>query len=359
MIITRTPFRISFLGGGTDYPDWIREHGGAVLGCAINKYCYISLRYLPPFFPHRYRIVYSITETCSQPTQIRHPAVRAVCLKYFPDRGIEIHHDGDLPARSGMGSSSSFSVGLLNAVHSIRGHLSGRMELAKAAIHLEQKVLREHVGAQDQIFASFGNLNYVRFLPAGDILVRPLVLKNSRIDSLISHCLLFFTGTVRTSSQIASTYVDGMKARKEELKKLPELVSEGVRVISASRPDYPSFGKLLDEAWKIKRSISKAISNSKIESIYEVVKRGGAWGGKILGAGGGGFFLVFAPPSAHPRIRKSLRSLLEIPFEVDRLGSQVIFYDPEIDYRKCESSQSGHARRSALDLTGDSWRKTQ
>lgn len=355
MIITRTPFRISFFGGGTDYPEWIREFGGAVLGCAINKYCYISLRYLPPFFPHRYRIVYSITETCSQPRQIKHPAVQAVCLKYFPNRGIEVHHDGDLPARSGMGSSSSFSVGLLNAVHAIRGKLSGRMELAKEAIHLEQKVLREHVGAQDQVFASYGNLNFIKFLPSGEILVRPVVLDSSRLKSLVSHCLLFFTGTVRTSSRIAATYKKGMKNKKRELQLVPEMVSEGVRLISGRRADFQDFGKLLDEGWRIKKSISASISNPKIEAIYAKAKQGGAWGGKILGAGGGGFFLVFAPPEAHPLIRRRLGRLLEIPFEVDRLGSQVIFYDPEIDYRRLESAQPRNLRRDAMDLTGDSW----
>ncbi|NDB95161.1 MAG: kinase [Verrucomicrobia bacterium] len=359
MIITRTPFRVSFFGGGTDYPEWIKEFGGSVLGCAINKYCYISLRYLPPFFPHRYRIVYSITETCSQASKIKHPAVRAVCGKYFSDRGVEIHHDGDLPARSGMGSSSSFSVGLLNAVHGLRGELCGRMELAKEAVHLEQKILGETVGSQDQVLASFGNLNYIRFLPTGEILVRPLTLTAGKLQQLFSHCMLFFTGTVRTSSKIASTYAVGMRAKKRELQLLPELVSEACQLISSPRPDWKGFGGLLDEAWQMKRAISRVISNSKIDSIYRIAKNHGAWGGKILGAGGGGFFLIFAPPEVQPKIRNELGRLLEIPFDIDRVGSQIVFYDPEIDYRKLDSFKSRNPRRRILDLTGDSWKGTK
>ena len=232
MIITRTPFRISFFGGGTDYPAWIAKHGGSVLGCGINKYCYISLRYLPPFFSHRYRVVYSITETCSKASQIRHPAVKAVCSKYFPDRGVEVHHDGDLPARSGMGSSSSFAVGLLHASHALLGQMTSRMNLSKEAIHLEQSILRETVGSQDQVLASYGNLNYIRFAPAGEILVKPLTLGSSRLEDLLSHCMLFFTGTVRTSSVIAHSYVDNISTQEKYFLQLPSMVTEACTTAS-------------------------------------------------------------------------------------------------------------------------------
>lgn len=298
MIITRTPFRISFFGGGTDYPKWVAKHGGAVLGCGINKYCYISLRYLPPFFSHRYRVVYSITETCSTVSQIRHPAVRAVCRRYFPNRGVEVHHDGDLPARSGMGSSSSFAVGMLHATHALLGQMTSRMELAKEAIHLEQKVLRETVGSQDQVLASYGGLNYVRFAPTGEILVKPLTLSSSRIEELLSHCMLFFTGTVRTSSVIAQSYVGNLSAKEQYFLQMPEMVKEACSILTGKKFSAPAFGKLLHEAWKIKKSVSQRISSSKIDRLYQIALKAGAWGGKILGAGGGGFLLFFCPTRA-------------------------------------------------------------
>lgn len=356
MIITRTPFRISFFGGGTDYPAWIAKHGGSVLGCGINKYCYISLRYLPPFFSHRYRVVYSITETCSKASQIRHPAVKAVCSKYFPDRGVEVHHDGDLPARSGMGSSSSFAVGLLHASHALLGQMTSRMNLSKEAIHLEQSILRETVGSQDQVLASYGNLNYIRFAPAGEILVKPLTLGSSRLEDLLSHCMLFFTGTVRTSSVIAHSYVDNISTQEKYFLQLPSMVTEACSLLTGKKFDAASFGMLLHEAWKIKRAVSRKISSNRIDHLYETALKHGAWGGKILGAGGGGFLLFFAPPERRKRIRAALQPLLEIPFEIDRLGSQVIFYEPEADYRTIDLQRSVQKIKRERDLTRDAWK---
>jgi D-glycero-alpha-D-manno-heptose-7-phosphate kinase len=356
VIITRTPFRISFFGGGTDYPEWIAKHGGSILGCGINKYCYISLRYLPPFFSHRYRVVYSISETVSKSSQIRHPAVKAVCSRYFADRGVEVHHDGDLPARSGMGSSSSFAVGLLHASHALLGQMTSRMTLAKEAIHLEQNILRETVGSQDQVLASYGNLNYIRVASTGEILVKPLTLNTSRIEELLSHCMLFFTGTVRTSSTIAQSYVANISAKEKYFLQLPSMVTEACSLLTRKKFDAASFGRLLHEAWKVKRGVSQNISSSRIDHLYETALRSGAWGGKILGAGGGGFMLFFAPPDRQKHIRKALQALLEIPFEIDRLGSQVIFYDPEVDYRKTDLQRRVKNFNKERDLTRDSWK---
>lgn len=359
MIITRTPFRISFFGGGTDYPEWISKHGGAVLGCGINKYCYISLRYLPPFFSHRYRVVYSITETCSKASQIRHPVVRAVCNKYFHDRSVEVHHDGDLPARSGMGSSSSFAVGLLHASHALLGQMTSRLTLAKEAIDLEQNTLKETVGSQDQVLASYGNLNYIRFAPSGEILVRPLTLMPDRVRELVSHCMLFFTGTVRTSSIIAKSYVSSLSDKKNYFLKVPDMVSEAYTLLMAKRFDAQAFGGLLHEAWEIKRGISRGISNPRIDQYYRTACKAGALGGKILGAGGGGFMLFFVPPERRKRVRLALKNLLEIPFEIDRLGSQVIFYDPETDYRKIDLQRNFAKVKKERDLTRRNWNKAQ
>ena len=356
MIITRTPFRISFFGGGTDYPEWISKHGGAVLGCGINKYCYISLRYLPPFFSHRYRVVYSITETCSKASQIRHPVVKAVCSKYFHNRGVEVHHDGDLPARSGMGSSSSFAVGLLHASHALLGQMTSRLSLAKEAIDLEQNTLKETVGSQDQVLASYGNLNYIRFAPSGEILVRPMTLQSDRVGELLSHCMLFFTGTVRTSSVIAKSYALNLATKKNYFLKLPEMVSEACALLTAKKFDVRTFGGLLHEAWEIKRDISRGISNPRIDQFYRAARKAGALGGKILGAGGGGFLLFFVPPERQKRVRLALKNLLEIPFEIDRLGSQVIFYDPETDYRKIDLQRNFAKLKKERDLTRDTWR---
>lgn len=336
MVISRTPFRVSFFGGGTDYPAWFRKHGGAVLACGIDKYCYITLRYLPPFFPHRYRIVYSKTESCNSASEIRHPAVRAVCEQFFPDRGVEIHHDGDLPARSGMGSSSSFAVGLLNAAYALTGTMTSRMQLAREAIRLEQEVLQETVGCQDQVLASYGGLHFVQFEPSGEILVRPLTISRERIRHFSSHLMLFFTGIIRTSSDVAAGYVKEIARKEAQLATYVPMVEEATRILSSSNSLRP-FGELLHRSWMAKRTLSPEVSSPEIDGWYEAARKSGAVGGKLLGAGGGGFLLLFAEPADQTRIREALRDLLEIPFELDPLGSQIIFFDRQNDYRKVDS----------------------
>jgi len=346
MVITRTPFRVSFFGGGTDYPGWFHKHGGAVLACGIDKYCYITLRYLPPFFPHRYRIVYSKTESCASVSEIQHPAVRAVCQQFFPDRGVEIHHDGDLPARSGMGSSSSFAVGLINAAHALTGNMVSRMQLAREAIHLEQEVLGETVGCQDQVLASYGGLNFVRFEPSGEILVRPITISRERLRDFSSHLMLFFTGVIRTSSDVAKSYVPDIAKKEDQLASYVPMVEEASRILSSTGSLRP-FGELLHRGWMAKRSLSPEVSSPEIDAWYETARKNGAVGGKLLGAGGGGFLLLFAEPSAQAAVRQSLGNLLEIPFELDPLGSQIIFFDRQNDYRQAESRR---AERPVQDL---------
>lgn len=296
MVISRTPFRVSFFGGGTDYPGWFHKHGGAVLACGIDKYCYITLRYLPPFFPHRYRIVYSKTESCASVSEIRHPAVRAVCQQFFSDRGVEIHHDGDLPARSGMGSSSSFAVGLINAAHALTGNMASRMQLAREAIHLEQEVLGETVGCQDQVLASYGGLNFVRFEPSGEILVRPITISRERLRDFSSYLMLFFTGVIRTSSEVAKSYVPDIGKKEAQLASYVPMVEEASQILSSTGSLRP-FGELLHRGWMAKRSLSPEVSSPEIDAWYETARKNGAIGGKLLGAGGvdSSFFLPSLP----------------------------------------------------------------
>jgi D-glycero-alpha-D-manno-heptose-7-phosphate kinase len=255
-----------------------------------------------------------------------------------------------------MGSSSSFAVGLLHASHALLGQMTSRLSLAKEAIDLEQNTLKETVGSQDQVLASYGNLNYIRFAPSGEILVRPLTLQSDRVGELLSHCMLFFTGTVRTSSVIAKSYALNLATKKNYFLKLPEMVSEACALLTAKKFDVRTFGGLLHEAWEIKRDISRGISNPRIDQFYRAARKAGALGGKILGAGGGGFLLFFVPPERQKRVRLALKNLLEIPFEIDRLGSQVIFYDPETDYRKIDLQRNFAKLKKERDLTRDTWR---
>jgi D-glycero-alpha-D-manno-heptose-7-phosphate kinase len=327
MIITRTPFRISFFGGGTDYPLWYRQNKGAVLTTTIDKYCYISVRHLPPFFEHKHRIVYSLIEMVKEIDEIKHPAVRGI-LKYLNiDFGLEIHHDGDLPARTGLGSSSSFTVGLLNALYALLGKMKSKEELAKEAIYVEQNVLKENVGCQDQIEVAFGGLNKITFLPDDNFIVEPVILPPSKKGEFEKHLLLYFTGISRYASEVAKEQLENMEKKKYELKILHQMVEDGIKILIGNS-DLRDFGKLLDEAWQLKRSLSNKISNPVIDEIYERAKKIGVIGGKLLGAGGGGFMLFFAPPELHQKIKEEIKGLF-VPFKFETQGSQIIFYQPE------------------------------
>jgi D-glycero-alpha-D-manno-heptose-7-phosphate kinase len=329
MIITRTPFRISFFGGGTDYPDWYKKNGGAVLSTTINKYCYLSCRNLPPFFDHKYRVVYSVQELVKKINEIDHPSVRTTLNFLDLNQGIEIHHQADLPAKSGLGSSSAFTVGLLNALSSLKGEIKNKRQLALDAIHIEQNLIKENVGSQDQTAASFGGLNKIDFGGTQEISVQPLILTPSRFEEFQNNLMLFFTGFSRNASEIAQEQIKNIKNRETELKLMHDMVSQGIDILTNNKTDINEFGKLLDEGWKIKKSLSSKITNQQLDNMYEAGIKAGALGGKLLGAGGGGFILFFAKPEAQERIRKKLKNYLHVPFRFDHLGSQIIYFAQE------------------------------
>lgn len=328
MIISRTPHRISFLGGGTDYPSWYLEHGGKVLGAAIDKYCYITCRYLPPFFSHKHRIVYSKIETINHVNEIQHPSVKETVKYLNIEQGVEIHHDGDIPARSGMGSSSAFTVGLLKTLYALDGKVISKEDLYKEAIHIEQNLIKENVGSQDQVWAACGGLNTIEFLQNGEIIVEPIVMKEEHLRSFENRFMLFFTGLSRDASVIAQEQIQNTQRNKNELFKMKELVDEAYKILISGKDDFVEFGKLLNETWKLKKRLSTKITNSDIDSIYEAAIKNGAVGGKLCGAGGGGFILLYVEPENHDRVKKALDNFLHVPFKFDFSGSEIIVYQP-------------------------------
>ena len=351
MIISRTPYRISFFGGGTDFPAWYRQHGGAVLATSIDKYCYLTARFLPPFFEHKIRVVYSKIENCHDLEDVQHPAVREVLRFLRFDRGVEIHHDGDLPARSGIGSSSSFCVGLLHALYALAGRMPSKHQLATEAIQIEQEILHETVGSQDQITSAHGGFNQVVFSKGGDISVRPVTISPSRTHELESHLLLFFTGIKRTSSDVARSYADDLDSKKRQLRIMKDLVDEALGVLNGGG-DLGTFGELLHEAWIAKRGLSPEVSNGEVDELYQTAQNAGALGGKLLGAGGGGFLLLFARPDDHASLKKKLEGLIHVPFRFETAGSQIIFYDPETEYLAEERARENGRPRIFRDRGG-------
>jgi D-glycero-alpha-D-manno-heptose-7-phosphate kinase len=329
MIISRTPFRVSFFGGGTDYPDWYREHGGAVLSTAIDKYCYISVRELPPFFDHKFRLVYSFVENVKEVGEIAHPAARAVLQTMGVTKGLEIHHDGDLPARSGVGSSSAFTVGLICAIHALAGRYVSKDALANEAINVEQCVLREAVGVQDQISAAFGGFNHITFRQDGVYHVSPMVLPNDRLGSLQSHLMLLFTGISRTAAEVAQAQLDNLKHHASEMRAMQQMVDRAMEILASPTSDIVDFGRLLGEGWTLKRRLSDRVTNSTVDACYDTAMRAGAIGGKLLGAGGGGFMLLFVRPEQQARVQEALRSLIRVPFKFDMSGSRIVLYQPD------------------------------
>lgn len=329
MIISRTPFRISFFGGGTDYPAWYLEEGGAVLSTTIDKYCYISCRYLPPFFNIRHRIVWSHIETVTTISEILHPGVRAG-LRYlgFDDSaGLEIHHQGDLPARAGMGSSSSFVVGLIKGLTALRGQMISKHELALRAIELEQSELKENVGSQDQVAAAYGGFNVIRLLKGGDIRVEPVTIPSSRLDELQSRLLLFYTGASRLASEVAADVVSNLQDKREHLREMRAMVDRAVLVLDKSG-GMDEFGRMLDETWKLKRELSAAVSSAAVDETYQTAIENGALGGKLLGAGSTGFMVFYVPPEKQGQVKRALSHCLHVPFKFESEGSTLIYYGP-------------------------------
>lgn len=340
MIISRTPHRISFFGGGTDYPAWYLEYGGRVLGAAIDKYCYISCRYLPPFFKHKYRIAYSKIETANHIDEIQHPAVREVLryfnetLRFFNDsEGFEIHHDGDIPARSGMGSSSAFTTGLLKTLYALVGKIVSKEKLFKEAIHIEQDLIKENVGSQDQVWAACGGLNTIEFLKNKEIIVEPIIMKEEYLRSFENKFMLFFTGLSRNASVIAQEQIQNTHRNRNELFKMGELVDEAYKILTSGKDDFVDFGRLLNETWQLKRKLSSKITTRDIDDVYEAAVKNGAVGGKLCGAGGGGFIVFYVEEENQERVRKALSNFLHVPFKFDFSGSEIMVYKPDY-YRK-------------------------
>lgn len=299
-----------------------------MLATTIDKYCYISVRELPPFFDHRFRVVYSIVENVKEIREIQHPAVRGVLEWLNVARGLEIHHDGDLPARSGLGSSSAFTVGLINAVHALDGHHIAKEKLANEAIHVEQQVLRERVGLQDQVSAAFGGFNHIAIAQNGTYSVAPIVLPPDRLHALQDHLMLVFTGISRTANEIAETVVTNMKNKAADMRKMQQMVDHAIDIVSSATTDVVEFGKLLKEAWQLKRSLSDSVTNSTVDQLLDTAMRAGAVGGKLLGAGGGGFMLLFVRPGDRERVRAALGTLITVPFKFEMSGGRIVLYQP-------------------------------
>jgi D-glycero-alpha-D-manno-heptose-7-phosphate kinase len=339
MVITSTPLRVSFFGGGTDYPVWYREHGGSVLSTTIDKSCFITCRWLPPFFEYHSRVSYSKVENVSANNAIEHPSVRGCLESLGISEGVEVHHVADLPARTGLGTSSAFTVGLLLGLHALKNQMRDKHSLALEAIRVEQEILREAVGAQDQVSAAYGGLNRINFGRDGSIEVNRILISQERLRELEQHLALFFTGVSRTASEIAQEQLRLTPQRTKELSAMLELVDEAEEIITSPSRSMSEFGRLLDEGWRLKRSLTQRITNPMLDEIYDAGLSAGALGGKLLGAGGGGFMLFFVPPEKREALRARLKKLLCIPFGLSTRGSHIVVYEPEQLYDKVLASE--------------------
>jgi D-glycero-alpha-D-manno-heptose-7-phosphate kinase len=314
-------------GGGTDYNAWFEENGGVVLASAIARYCYLSVRRLPPFFEHKSRIVYSHIESVQEHSAIQHPAVRG-CLKYLDfEEGLEIHHDGDMPARSGIGSSSSFTVGLLHALHGLQARMVDKRELAEQAIHVEQTLLGESVGVQDQIMAAHGGLQIIELGRGAKWQTQEVVTSPEYLEDLQRHVLMGFSGISRTADAHARVKIENIKQGKTttELREIQAIAGEAVGLVK-KKAEMREIGRLLDKSWQLKRRLAAGLSSDWMDELYRSALRAGAYGGKLMGAGGGGFFFFLAPPEKHAAVKEALPQVkVWVPFEMDFSGSRVIF----------------------------------
>ena len=323
MIITKTPFRISFFGGGTDYPEWYQSHGGEVISTTINKYVYISVRKLPNFFDHKYRIVYSKDEMVKSLSQIKHKPVREI-LKYFKiKKGLEIHYDSDLPARSGVGSSSAFVVGLLHSMMAMKKLTINKNILAKKSIFLETKVLKETVGSQDQVACAYGGFNNIKFMRNGKFNVRNIDLSSYKKKQLEDNLFLVFSKIQRTAEIVAKSFVNNLTDIKyNEMQNIKKILIEAKQNLKNNNID--NFGELLHESWLLKKDLSNRISNNQLDDLYNHAIDGGATGGKLLGAGGGGFFIFYVKEKNHKKFLNKMKKTITIPFKFENGGSQIV-----------------------------------
>ena len=322
MIVTRAPFRMSFFGGGSDFPDFYKEHGGTVLSATFDKYCYVTLRALPHFFNYKSELVYSKTERVNDTREIQHPAIREAML-WQNLQNLRLTYDADLPARTGLGTSSAFAVAMLHAMHTIKGEAITKEQLAKEAIYLERTLCRECGGVQDQIAAAFGGLNRIDFDRDG-FTVTPLRITEERKNALQSHLMLFFTGISRFSAELQTAHQSALRDKTAELCRMRDMAREAVSLLEGEG-DLLRFGSMLDEAWQIKRGITDRITNEGIDALYRRARESGALGGKLLGAGGGGFLLFFVPPEKQQSVREALADLLEVPFSFENEGAKLVF----------------------------------
>lgn len=326
MIITRTPFRMSFFGGGSDMPEFFKEERGAVLSTTFDKYCYVTVRHLPPFFDYTTELSYSVQERVKKVEDLRHPAVRNA-MQMLDMHELHIAYDADLPARTGLGTSSSFAVGLLHAFHCLKGRYASKRQLADEAIHLERTLCGESGGWQDQIAASFGGFNRIEF-QGNDYSIHPIIVSPERKTRLNNNLLLFFTGFSRFSSEIQKQSKP-IEEKKGELRQIVGLVDEATRVLTDIDSSLDDFGYLLNETWMLKKATGKAVSNNSVDELYSKAISAGALGGKLLGAGGGGFLLFYVPDGKQDEVKHALSNLLYVPFCFESEGTRIVYYSPE------------------------------
>ncbi len=331
MIISRTPFRISFFGGGTDYPEWYKQNKGAVISTTIDKYCYINLRSLPPFFDYNFRLRYFKKEELKKISEIKHPSIRE-CLKFMKfnnNERLEIVHSADLPALSGLGSSSTFTVSFLHSLHTLKNENITKKQLAMEAIHVERNLIGEKVGSQDQTAAAFGGLNHIVFENNGNLKVNNIFFSKEDTIKLEENSILLFTGLQRKANLISKDKVKNIKSRKNinSLNDISKLTDQALEEIFFKKKiDFKKFGEALKEQWECKKKLSDKVSNHQINQIFSEAYRNGAYGGKILGAGGGGFILFLVPKNKQKKFLKTFYKFLKVPFRVDNTGSQIIYY---------------------------------
>lgn len=327
MIITKTPFRMSFFGGGTDMEEYFKENGGAVLSTTFDKYCYVNVRHLPRFFDYSTELSYAKTERVSKVNEIQHPAIRNA-MEMLDMHEIRLTYEADLPARSGLGTSSSFAVGMLNAFYALKGKYADKKKLADEAIYLERVLCNEAGGWQDQIAASYGGLNRINFNADG-YEVLPIIISPERKKQLNSNLMMFFTGFTRFSSEVQKANASDNRDKTAQLKEMCALVDEAEKILTDKNNDLNDFGRLLDHTWKLKRQTGSAVSTSNIDLLYDKGIKAGALGGKLLGAGGGGFLLFYVEPEYQKMLREAMSDLLHVPFEFENGGTRVIHYTPE------------------------------
>jgi len=329
MIITKTPFRMSFFGGGTDMESFFREYGGAVLSTTFDKYCYVNVRHLPRFFEWTSELTYSKIEKVSNVDEIQHPAIRNA-MKMLDMYEIRLTYEADLPARSGLGTSSSFAVGMLNAFYALKGKYADKKKLADEAIYLERVLCEEAGGWQDQIAASFGGMNRIEFNKDGTYEVRPVIIHPDRKKQLNDNLLMFFTGFTRFSSEMQKANKAGYEEKVKQLQQMYTLVDDAQKVLEDKHSDLDVFGRLLDKTWRLKRQTGGAITTNSIDALYEKGIAAGALGGKLLGAGGGGFLVFYVQPEKKEAVMNAMSDLLYVPFRFEDGGTQVIHYSPEM-----------------------------